>query len=283
MLKMALQTKVTRNSGARLFLQSVVGRAYPRLVGTQRDLSWLFFDIVLPFLSMVGYVYIYRALKAPEEYIGFVVLGSAMTAYWINILWSMSSQLYWEKENGNLALYVISPASLMAILFGMASGGLFSTTIRALVILVIGNLLFHVSYTITSFWALFLVFVLTMVALYGMGMMLSSLFLLFIREAWHSANLLQAPVMLFSGFYFPVSAFNFWIAAAASIIPLTLGMDAIRQLVFPSAARLGFLSVAVELTALGILSIFFLAAAFFSLRRMERLAIKYGRITDRLD
>jgi ABC-2 type transporter. len=206
---MALQTKVTRNSGARLFLQSVVGRAYPRLVGTQRDLSWLFFDIVLPFLSMVGYVYIYRALKAPEEYIGFVVLGSAMTAYWINILWSMSSQLYWEKENGNLALYVISPASLMAILFGMASGGLFATTIRALVILVIGNLLFHVSYTITSFWALFLVFVLTMVALYGMGMMLSSLFLLFNREAWHSANLLQAPVMLFSGFYFPVSAFNF--------------------------------------------------------------------------
>ncbi|MCZ2144811.1 MAG: ABC transporter permease, partial [Anaerolineales bacterium] len=61
------------------------------------------------------------------------------------------------------------------------------------------------------------------------------------------------------------------------------GMDAIRQLVFPSAARLGFLSVAVELTALGILSIFFLAAAFLSLRRMERLAIKYGRITDRLD
>jgi len=165
----------------------------------------------------------------------------------------------------------------------MASGGLFSTTIRALVILVIGNLLFDVSYTITSFWALFLVFVLTMVALYGMGMMLSSLFLLFNREAWHSANLLQAPVMLFSGFYFPVSAFNFWVAAAASIVPLTLGMDAIRQLVFPSTALLGFLSVKVELSILAILSVLFLAAAFLTLRRMERLAIKHGKITDRLD
>ena len=72
---MAPQTKVTCNKAGRLFC-SVVGRAYPRLVGTQRDLSWLFFDIVLPFLSMVGYVYIYRALKAPEEYIGFVVLGT---------------------------------------------------------------------------------------------------------------------------------------------------------------------------------------------------------------
>jgi len=279
---MALQTKITRNSGFRLFLQSVIGRAYPRIIGTQRDLAWLFFDIFLPFISMVAYVFIYRALKAPEEYIGFVVLGSAMTAYWLNILWAMSSQLYWEKETGNLALYVISPASMMAILFGMASGGLFATTVRALFILIIGNWLFQVSYTITSFWALFLVFILTMVALYGLGMMLSSLFLLFNREAWHTANLLEAPVMLFSGFYFPVSAFNFWVAAAASIIPLTLGMDAIRQLVFPSTAQLGFLPVKLELIILAFLSVVFLGGAFFSLRRMERLAIKQGRITDRL-
>ena len=62
---MALQTKITRNSGFRLFLQSVIGRAYPRIIGTQRDLAWLFFDIFLPFISMVAYVFIYRALKAP--------------------------------------------------------------------------------------------------------------------------------------------------------------------------------------------------------------------------
>ena len=279
---MALQSKVSRSSGARLFLQSVIGRAYPRVIGTQRDPAWLFFDICLPFLSMVAYVYIYRALNAPEEYIGFVVLGSAMTAYWLNILWAMSSQLYWEKENGNLALYVISPASMMAVLLGMASGGLFSTTIRALVILVVGNLLFQVSYVVTSFWTLFLVFVLTMVALYGLGMMLSSLFLLFNREAWHTANLLQAPVMLFSGFYFPVRVFGFWVAAAASIIPLTLGMDAIRQLVFPSGALLGFLTVEVELWVLAFLSVVYLVGAFFTLRWMEKLAIRYGKITDRL-
>jgi len=99
---MALQTKVTRRSGPRLFFQTVIGRAYPRIIGTQRDLAWLFFDIFLPFLSMVAYVYIYRALKAPEEYIVFVVLGIAMTAYWLNILWAMSSQLYWEKERSIL-------------------------------------------------------------------------------------------------------------------------------------------------------------------------------------
>jgi len=32
-----------------------------------------------------------------------VVIGGAMTAFWMNVLWSMSTQLYWEKEQGNLA------------------------------------------------------------------------------------------------------------------------------------------------------------------------------------
>ena len=45
---------------------------------------------------------------------------SAMTAFWMNVLWSMSSQLYWEKEQGNLALYIMAPNSMMAVLLGMA-------------------------------------------------------------------------------------------------------------------------------------------------------------------
>jgi hypothetical protein len=55
-------------------------------------------------------------IGAPEEYIGFVVMGGAMTAFWLNVLWSMSSQLYWEKEQGNLSLFIMAPNSLMAIL-----------------------------------------------------------------------------------------------------------------------------------------------------------------------
>ena len=272
-----------KNSGWRLFWQTVIGRAYPRVIGTQRDLSWLFFDIFLPFLSMVGFVFVYRAINAPDEYIGFVVMGGAMTAFWINILWSMSSQLYWEKETGNLSLYILSPTSLMAILMGMAVGGLIATTIRAIVILVIGSLLFQVQYIVTSFLMLFAVFFLTMVALYGMGMMLASLFLLMNREAWHLANLAQEPIFLLSGFYFPVNAFSYWVAMGASIIPLTLGMDAIRQLVFPSGASLGFLSVPIEIGALAGLSIFFIVGANFMLRKMEKAAIQEGRLSDRLN
>ena len=272
--------RVKKATGMGLFLKTVFARAYPRVIGAQREKSWLFFDIFLPILAVSAYVFVYRAIDAPEEYIGFVVVGGAMTAFWLNILWSMSSQLYWEKEQGNLALYIMAPNSMMAVLLGMALGGMLATTLRALAILVLGSWLFNVQYEIVSFWQLFMVFMLAMVALYGMGMMAASLFLLLGREAWHLSNLATEPVYLISGFYFPIKSFNFWVAAAASLIPLTLGLDAMRQLVFPSGETLGFLSVAVEILILVILSVIFLTSARFLLNHLERLSIREGRLTE---
>jgi ABC-2 type transport system permease protein len=156
-------------SGFRLFLMTVLGRAYPRMIGMQRDVTWLLFDVLMPVGVVITYVLVYKAIHAPEDYIGFVVFGGAMTAYWMNVLWAMASQLYWEKEQGNLALYILSPANMMAILLGMALGGLVATTIRAFIVILAGSLLFQVHYAISSFWQLILVFFLSMTALYGMG------------------------------------------------------------------------------------------------------------------
>ena len=272
--------RLRKNTGWVLFIQSVVARAYPRVIGQQREKSWMFFEILLPMLSVAAYVFVYRAIGAPEEYVGFVVMGGAMLAFWMNVLWNMSSQLYWEKEQGNLALYIIAPNSMMAILLGMAVGGLFATLMRAVVIVGLGSWMFQVRYTIASFPLLFAVFILAMVALYGLGMMSASVFLLFSREAWHLVSLAQEPVYLASGFYFPIKNLNFWVAAAASLIPLTLGLDAMRQLAFPSGETLGFLSVSVELAVLLVLSLFFLLGARWLLNYIEKLAVREGRLTE---
>ena len=267
-------------AGWKLFWKTVIARAYPRIVGQQREKSWLFFDIFLPMLAVSAYVFVYRAIHAPEEYIGFVVVGGAMTAFWMNIMWSMSMQLYWEKEQGNLALYIMAPNSMMAILLGMALGGMLATFLRAIAIILLGSLLFQVQYAVGNFLQLIGVFFAAMTALYGLGMITASLFLLLSREADHLVQLAQEPVYLVSGFYFPIRSFNFWIAAAASLIPLTLGLDAMRQLVFPSGALLGFLNVNTELGILLILCVVFLFGAHALLGYMERLAIREGRLTE---
>lgn len=271
----------------RMNLRAVLGRAFPRMIGGIREPSWIFFETFLPILAVAAYVYIYTALSAPAQYIGYVIIGGAMTAYWMNVLWSMAAQLFWEKEMGNLELYMIAPISRMSILGGMALGGMFNSTVRAMSTIIAGILLFGVSFTLNDPLMFTGIFIFTMIALYGMGMMFASLYMLWGREAWHMSSLFTEPIYLVSGFYFPIKGFvtilgqpGFWIAAGASIIPITLGLDAMRQLLYPASTD-GFLPVWVEFVALVLLSCLFLILAKFSLRTMENLAKKEGRLTMR--
>jgi ABC-2 type transport system permease protein len=170
---------------------------------------------------------------------------------------------------------------MLAILVGMAVGGIFMASVRAVTVIVAASILFNVSYQISSVPLLIVVFMVTMAALYGLGMIFASVFLASGREAWHLANLLQEPIYLVSGFYFPVSALGFWVATFASVIPLTLGMDAIRQIIFSTQTNIGFLPVETELALLCVLAVALLVLAWYSLRKLEQIGRRDGRLIER--
>jgi len=260
-------------------LRAMVGRAYPRVIGLTREPSWVFFEILLPFLAVSAFVFVYRALEAPEEYIGFVVLGGAMTAFWLNVVWMMAAQFYWEKDQGNLELYFTAPMHLMSILLGMAVGGLVMTSSRALAVIGIGSLLYGVSYNVQEPFLLAGVFILTMVPLYGMGMLFASLFLLWGREAFHLAQLLQEPIYFLGGVNVPLRALGQVSALVAATLPLAVGLDAMRQLAFPGPESAGVLPVGAEVAILAVMGVVFLIGARFALAYLEHLARREGRLT----
>jgi len=269
-----------RSSGWRLFVRTVVARAYPRLIMVVREKWWLLFDITLPLIGVCAYAFVYRANNAPPELIGFVIIGGAVSAYWINVLWSMANQIFWEKETGNLALYIMAPSSMMAILLGMAIGGMLTTTLRAVAILMLGTWMFDVRFAVTDGWALAGIFVLALAALYAMGMMCASVFLLYGRDAWHLVHAAQEPVYLVSGLYFPINTFPRAIAIASTLIPLTLALDGLRQVALPASAASGLLPVRVEMALLLLLAIVFTETARRLVGYMEYLARTEGRLTD---
>jgi ABC-2 type transport system permease protein len=250
-----------------------------------RHRTWLLQETVLPVLSVTALAFMYRAMMPgdPERaktFIGVVILGAAMTTFWMNILWSMGAHLYWERDGGNLELYIMSPAPLMSILMGMALGGMTTTLVRAAAILTAGVLLFDVPFRPDSWWLLGLIFALTMVSLYGLGMMFASLFLMWGREAWHTVNLLQEPVYLLSGMNFPLYVLGNLIGKAvpaiALLIPLAAGIDAMRQVLFGIQ---GFLPVWVEIGILAALGVVFVTLAIRCLNVLERKAKADGKLT----
>lgn len=260
-------------------LRAIFGRAYPRIIGLTREPSWIFFEILLPFLAVSAFVYVYRSLGAPEEFIGFVVLGGAVTAFWLNVVWMMAAQFYWEKDQGNLELYFTAPMHLMSILAGMAIGGLVMTSSRALAVIVIGSLLYGVTFDVREPLTLALVFLLTMIPLYGLGMLFASLFLLWGREAFHLAQLLQEPIYFLGGVNFPIRAIGPVAGLVMATLPLGVGLDAMRQLAFASADTDGFFPVGVEMLILAVMGVVFLVAARLALGYLETLARREGRLT----
>jgi ABC-2 type transport system permease protein len=263
-------------------LRTIVGRAYPRVTGLFREKSWVFFEVLLPFLATSAFVFVYRAVQAPPEYIGFVVLGGAMTAFWLNVIWMMAQQLWWEKSQGNLELYFAAPMNIMSVLFGMAFGGFVMSSTRAVAVLVVASALYGVSFAVDQWFLLIGVFLLTLAALYGLGMVLASLFLMWGREAWHLTQFLVEPVYFVSGLNFPIARLGILGSVAIALLPLAVGLDAMRQLAFADAAYpLGTPSPEVEALILVAMTVVFLVLARWTLRVLEGLARKEGRLSIR--
>lgn len=271
-----------KNTGVRLFIQAALARAYPRVWGASRELSWVFFEICIPLINTAAFVYLYRALHAPEAYVGFVILGGAMSTYWLNVLWMMASQLYWDKQGGFLELFILSPVSLMAILLGMGIGGLYMSTLRAGTIAILGTVLFGVQLSGAQWGFAVVVFFVAMFALYGLGMLLSSVFLMWGREAWQLSLALTEPVIFLTGVNFPLSKLFTTIPGVLTLIsaavPVSFGLDALRQLLFPGQI-IGVLAPEVELVILAAMGLVFVTAAYFMLKRMEWLARVEARLS----
>jgi ABC-2 type transport system permease protein len=262
--------------------RALIGRAYPRVRGMAREPSWVFFEILLPFLTVSAFVLVYRALQAPEAYIGYVVLGGALAAFWLNVVWMMASQLYWEKSQGNLELYFAAPMNQMSVLLGMAVGGLVMSSTRAAAILVVSSLVYGVTYNVEQWGLVIVVFALTLSALYGLGMILASVFLLWGREAFHMTQLVIEPVYFVSGLNFPVGRLGALGALAIATIPFAVGLDAMRQLVFAGEPYItGTPPPDVEALILAVMTIVFAVLARWMIRRIERMARSRGSLSIR--
>jgi ABC-2 type transport system permease protein len=213
-----------------------------------------------------------------------------MVAFWGNVLWSMASQFNWDKQEGLFEIYLTSPASISAILIGMSVGGIIGTLPSSIIVIGMGWLLaslLHIIIPVAGSWlGVGLTFVLTLASLYAMGMTLSSLYLVYGREAESMNEVLQEPVSMLSGIYFPSfgvgSPFPLALQAVASLIPLTIGMYALRLTLFPTGSGDVLLAVWPYLAELAVMAVIFLAISSLSLKALENKGRRDGTISVRI-
>lgn len=261
----------------RYFIRATIARAYVRVIGAQRELSWIVGDTLLPFLSVAAYVLVYRAMGAPPRYTEFVVLGGVLIAFWMHMIWSMGMQLFWEKEVGNLERFLMTPMPRSALMLGMALGGMVMTTSRAAIIYIAAVFLFDIHFTISDPWMSVALFMATMTALYGMGMTLASLFFMAGRGIFYALGVMQEPMFFLGGFFFPIKALGMLAAAGAALIPTALGLDGLRQTMM-GAYDVGYLPPVTEFWLLLGMGAIFLATSVYAVEKLEQLGRDQGKL-----
>ncbi len=263
--------------------QSVVGRAYPRIFGMSREPSWLFFDLVFPTLGMCSFVFLLRSRGADEAWISATILASALLTFWTSVIWMMAGQFRWERDSGNMTLYITAPVGLGSIALGMAVGGAVGMAFRAGIIILGGSLLFGAQYEIREPLLLALTMLLGIAAMYALGVCLAAVFLVSGREADHLGDLLNEPMQLLGGLFAPVRSLGIFGLLAIGILPLAPAADAMRQLAVPQLAASGLLPVPVELGILAVMFVVFSLLSHFSLAFIERRGRADGKLLTRAD
>jgi ABC-2 type transport system permease protein len=260
-------------------LRAAYARAYVRVRSQFNEPEWVIAEAVIPLLIVFAAATLYR-VSGSGQLAGFAVVGGAMMAFWDNVLWLMASQLYWEKESGNLDLFIIAPISRMSILLGMSLGSIVNTSIRAAIILLTAFTVLNIRLNVADPLALSLVFTLTLTALYGLGMLMSSLYMLYGRGALNLNEVLSEPVYLLSGLYFPTvgrySPFPTVLQLLVSLIPLTFGIDGLRRTIILGET---LESLTLHIAVLTVLSIVLIPLAWRTLNYMETLGRREGRLS----
>jgi ABC-2 type transport system permease protein len=120
-----------------------------------------------------------------------------------------------------------------------------------------------------------IIFILTLVALYGVGLALSGLHIVYGRMGVRMNEMLDEPIMFLSGQYYPISSFPLLLQYIAGLIPLAVGLDGVRRALLFNQ---GLEALWLHLSVLVVLMVAFYPIGVKVLNRIVEMGRKDGRL-----
>jgi len=136
-----------------------------------------------------------------------------------------------DRNKGFLLSVMVAPVHRSGIVLGKVLGGTTLSAIQGLLFLVLAPLI-GIRLGLTQFLVVVVVIFLTAFALTALGFAIA--WRMDSNQAFHAIiNLFLIPLWLLSGALFPVAGSTGWLKFLMQANPLTYGMDALLQTIFP--------------------------------------------------
>ncbi len=197
-----------------------------------------------------------------SHYLGYFFPGSVAMIVLFTSIFSMMS-LIQDRNEGFLLSVLAAPVSRSAIVLGKVLGGATLAALQGIVFLVFAPLVgVHVSFGAVLLGML----VIAMLSFELTALGFTIAWPLDSPQAFHAiVNLILLPLWMLSGSLFPASGASPWMHALMRSNPLTYGVDALRNLLFPAQPTDASLGINLLVTA-GFCALCF-AASWFAVNR----------------
>jgi len=172
----------------------------------------------------------FAEIAGTPEYIPFIILGAILNGYVLTSLYGVGESIRREAYQGTLDYLLSSPCNKAFILIGKAVSESISSTIYAIIQLIVCIIFFGIELTLGVIMPLILILILMVLGLYGIALMLAALSLQF-KQAHDLAHTLEYVFYIFSPVRYPVQALPFWAQIIGRLLPLTYALIAVRSLV----------------------------------------------------
>ena len=160
------------------------------------------------------------------KYIDFLVPAILGMTIMMSCMMGMGSTIAGERETGELARLFMTPTSVATVIGGKIAAKLLIELVRALILIFMAILLFHVSIK-GGFLQTFIVLVIGALCFVGFGIMLSAR--TSTQEDYAQVSLpFSMPMMFVSGVFYPIETMPWILQKLAYIFPLTYLNDAMR-------------------------------------------------------
>lgn len=211
-------------------------------------------------------------LTGYPSYLAFVVLGVAFNGLAMGALEDGGNAVYEEESNGTWDLLSLAPFNRFVWMFSKTLAGLLFGFIDFFAVLGLGALVFDVAPTARGLLVALLGIALTLVALQGLGFLMAALGLIW-KQPFALAFLLSPALILLSGMMFPVEALPAWVRPFSAAIPLTHGLEIVRDAILLDRGLAELVPIFGRLVVSGAV---FMAIGFTAFHLMERKARELG-------
>lgn len=241
--------------------------------------AWVIATILWPIPLLALNIYTYRAFgdweSLPPGLAGMIIVGTIVYLLYNRLLWGTGTSIQRERWMGTIEVLFLTPTNKMTILLASGVSSLLEASWWIVCIFLISGAIFGIQPNMTSWLAVVISLLSTMLTLVAVGVFFGGFFVL-TRAADQLASALQAPIRFFSGVGFN-SVFDLpgMLLPVAFILPVTYGVLVMRE----SLLRGGDLGVLwVWLVPLYVMSAVFLVLGYFTLKEVERRAKKKGTL-----